>query len=145
MGTKVKLCIIDIKARFSFRCGRQFYRMKSFCQNCGSGRRFILVSNPHDHKDAEELIKYYFNNGSQHKMTARLLKEYYNLTINITTLKHLLKKLGLKSRGNPRPEIAVRWIIESQIKITNRIKRYRSIWHKLKKNCIPINGTTMEL
>ena len=52
-----KVCLIDMKARFCYRCGREFYRIESFCPSCGSGRRSILVSNPHGHKDAEELIK----------------------------------------------------------------------------------------
>ena len=128
-----------MKARFCFRCGREFYRMESFCPSCGSGRRSILVSNPHDHKDAEELIKYYFNNGTQYKMIVLLLKEYHNIPVSIRTLKRWLKRLGLKRRGNPRPGIAVRRIIESEIKITNGIKGYRSIWHKLKINGIQVN------
>ena len=128
-----------MKARFCFRCGREFYRMESFCPSCGSGRRSILVSNPHDHKDAEELIKYYFNNGTQYKMIVLLLKEYHNIPVSIRTLKRWLKRLGLKRRGNPRPDIAVRRIIESEIKITNGIKGYRSIWHKLKINGIQVN------
>ena len=113
--------------------------MESFCPSCGSGRRSILVSNPHDHKDAEELIKYYFNNGTQYKMIVLLLKEYHNIPVRIRTLKRWLKRLGLKRRRNPRPDIAVRRIIESEIKITNGIKGYRSIWHKLKINGIQVN------
>ena len=79
IGNKKKVYLIDMKARFCFRCGREFNRMESFCPSCDLGRRSILVSNPHDHKDAEELIKYYFNNGTQYKMIVLLLKEYHNI------------------------------------------------------------------
>ena len=72
-------------------------------------------------------------------MIALLVKEYHNIPVSIRTLKLWLKKLGLKRRRNPRPEIAVRCIIESEIKITNSIKGYRSIWHKLKVNGIQVN------
>ena len=72
-------------------------------------------------------------------MIALLVKEYHNIPVSIRTLKRWLKKLGLKRRRNPRPEIAVRCIIESEIKITNSIKGYRSIWHKLKVNGIQVN------
>ena len=96
--------------------------MESFCPSCGSGRRSILVSNPHDHKDTVELIKNYFNNGTQYKMVVLLLKEYHNIPISIRTLKRWLKKLGLKRRANPLLDIAVRRIIESEIKTTNGIK-----------------------
>ena len=99
--------------------------MESFCPSCGSGRSSILVINSHDHKDAEELIKFYFNKGTQYTMIALLLTEYNNIPIS------WLKKLGLKSRGNPRPDIAVRRLIESEIKTTNDIEGYRSIWYKL--------------
>ena len=107
--------------------------MKSFCPSCCSGRSSILVINSHDHKDAEELIKFYFNKGTQYTMIALLLTEYNNIPIS------WLKKLGLKSRGNPRPDIAVRRLIESEIKTTNDIEGYRSIWYKLKINCIQVN------
>ena len=72
-------------------------------------------------------------------MIVLLLKEYHNVSISIKTLKRWLKKLGLKRLGKPRPDIAVRRIIESKIKIINGIKGYRSIWHKLKINGIPVN------
>ena len=75
----------------------------------------------------------------KYKMIALLVKEYHNIPVSIRTLKRWLKKLGLKRRRNPRPEIAVRCIIESEIKITNSIKGYRSIWHKLKVNGIQVN------
>ena len=107
--------------------------MDSFCPSCGSGRSSILVINSHDHKDAEELIKFYFNKGTQYTMIVLLLKEYHNIQFS------WLKKLGLKSRGNPCPDIAVCHLIESEIKTTNDIKGYRSIWYKLKINCIQVN------
>ena len=133
-----------MKARFFFGCGRQFYQMESFCSNCGSSRRSIMVSNPHNDKDAEELIKC-FNNDTQYNMTVLLLKEYHNIPVSLITLERWLKKLGmigLTSRGNPRSGIAVHCIIESEIKINNWIKNYQSIWHKPKKIAFQLIGTT---
>ena len=53
-----------------------------------------------------------------------LLKEYHNIPISIRTLKRRINELRLKRRGNPRPDIAVRRITESEIKVTNGIKNY---------------------
>ena len=79
-------------------------------------------------------------------MIVLLLKKYHNIPVSIRTLKRWLKKLRLKQRGNPRPDIAVRCIIEIEIKITNGIKGYRSIWHKLKINGIQVNrGDVMNI
>ena len=128
-----------MQARFCFRCGREFYQLELFCPNCGSGRRSINVNNPSDHKDAEELIKYYFRNGTQYKMIVLLLRDYCNVHISIRTLKRWLKELGLKRRGNPPPDMAVRRIIQSEIESTSGIKGYRNIWHKLKINGISVN------
>ena len=72
-------------------------------------------------------------------MIVLLLKDYHNVPISIRTLKRCLKKLGLKRSVNPPADIAVRCIIESEIKITSGIKGYRSIWHKLERNGIPVN------
>ena len=72
-------------------------------------------------------------------MIVLLLKEHHNIAISITTIKRWLKKLELKRRDNPRPDIAVRRITESEIKNTNCIKGYGSIWHKLELNGIQVN------
>ena len=87
IGNRRKKCFINMKARFCFTCGRGFYQIESFCQSCVSGSRSILVSDPHDRKDAEKLIKYYFNNGIRIKMIVLLSKEYHNIPISIRTLK----------------------------------------------------------
>ena len=72
--------------------------MESFCPNCGSGRRSMLVSNPDDHKYAEELIECCFNNGSQYKIIVLLLKKYDKIPISIKTL----KKVGTKKASTTK-------------------------------------------
>ena len=65
-------------------------------------------------------------------MIALLLIEYHIIPVTTKTLNRCLKKLKLKRRGNSCPEIAVRRIIESETKITDGVKGYKGIWHKLK-------------
>ena len=82
--------------------------------------------------NTEDIIKYYFNKGTQYKKIVQFLKGYHDIEISVRTLKRWLSEMGLKRKVKPPIDDSVCHIIKSEIRNTSEIKGYRSIWQKLR-------------
>ena len=106
--------------------------MEIFCPNCGSQRRMVNKEIVLHSNDIEEIIDYYFNRGTQYESILLFLKNYHDTEMSLSTLKRHLRKKRLKRKAKGPVSAAVRRIIELEIQNSSGIKRYRSIWHKLR-------------
>ena len=94
----------------------------------------------------EELISKYFRQGYKNLEMLEILNIKHKMPLSLSTLKCLLKGMGLRRRGPEDQPALIKTAIEEELLTSGSLLGYRKIWRTLQqKGYVVKRNTVMEM